>query len=120
MNCRENLHCCEDSGVKNVLGFRYITSGKGDFSGEELRTVKGEGITGFVNSHLGTQISGMGGYNEQFGRVKELDLLAHAFMATVGVARGLERRRTRRSGAASSSRRRSCASATGARASTTR
>ena len=69
MNCRENLHFCEDSGVKNVLGFRYITSGKGDFSGEELRTVKGEGITGFVNSHLGTQISGVGGYNEQFGRV---------------------------------------------------
>ena len=106
--------------MKNVLGFRYITSGKGDFSGEELRTVKGEGITGFVNSHLGTQIAGVGGYNEQFGRVKELDMLAREFMATVATGRGLDRRRTRTSGAASSSRRRGCESATRVRASTTR
>ena len=84
MNCRDNIHFCEDAGIKAVLGFRYIARG------EELRTVKGDGITSFVNRHLGTQISGMGGFNEQFGRVDVLDALARRFIATVPVKEGCE------------------------------
>ncbi|KAK8811059.1 hypothetical protein WA556_004201 [Blastocystis sp. ATCC 50177/Nand II] len=86
MNCRDNIHFCEDAGIKAVLGFRYIARGAKSFDGEELRTVKGDGITSFVNRHLGTQISGMGGFNEQFGRVDVLDALARRFIATEDVA----------------------------------
>ena len=90
MNCRDNIHFCEDAGIKAVLGFRYIARGAKSFDGEELRTVKGDGITSFVNRHLGTQISGMGGFNEQFGRVDVLDALARRFIATVPVKEGCE------------------------------
>lgn len=90
MNCRDNIHFCEDAGIKAVLGFRYIARGAKSFDGEELRTVKGDGITSFVNRHLGTQISGMGGFNEQFGRVDALDALARRFIATVPMKEGCE------------------------------
>lgn len=90
MNCHDNFHFCEDAGIKNVLGFRYVTRGKSSFGEEELQTVKGDGITNLVNRHLGTQVSGMGGYNEQFGRVDVLDTLARRFINTVKSAGGRE------------------------------
>lgn len=77
-------------GHQGGAGLRYLCRGAKSFDGEELRTVKGDGITSFVNRHLGTQISGMGGFNEQFGRVDVLDALARRFIATVPVKEGCE------------------------------
>ena len=50
-----------------------------------MKSLRGERIADFVNRHIGTNVSGMGGMNERFGRVKELDRMAHQFMETVSL-----------------------------------
>ena len=82
-NCEAKMNFCKSLEIESVLEFRYIPAKDADYDGEILKSLRGERIADFVNRHIGTQVSGMGGMNERFGRVKELDLLAHHFMETV-------------------------------------
>ena len=53
------------------------------FDGEQLKSIHGEGMTSYLNRHLHTNINGMAGMNQRYGRSKALDKLAHRFMNTV-------------------------------------
>ena len=77
------MNFCKSLEVDTVLQFKFIPAKGTEYDGEQLRSLRGEKIADFVNRHIGTQISGVGGMNERFGRVKELDVLAHRFMENV-------------------------------------
>lgn len=85
-NCENKINFCKSLELDAVLEFKFIPAQGSSYDGEELRSLRGERIADFVNRHIGTQVSGMGGMNERFGRVKELDILAHHFMETVQFA----------------------------------
>lgn len=82
-NCGKASRFCSLRGVKNVLEFKFIPAEGNEYDGEELKSLRGERITDFMNRHIGTNISGIGGLNEMYGRSKELDSIAHQFMETV-------------------------------------
>lgn len=71
-------------GINSVLEYRFYPAKGNEFDGEQLKSIHGEGMTSYLNRHLHTNINGMAGMNERFGRSKSLDKLAHRFMNTVG------------------------------------
>lgn len=77
------MNFCKSLEIDTVLEFKFIPAQGTEYDGEVLKSLRGERIADFVNRHIGSQVSGMGGMNERFGRVKDLDLLAHHFMETV-------------------------------------
>lgn len=77
------MNFCKSLEIDTVLEFKFIPAQGTEYDGEVLKSLRGERIADFVNRHIGSQVSGMGGMNERFGRVKDLDLLAHRFMETV-------------------------------------
>lgn len=77
------MNFCKSLEIDTVLEFKFIPGQGTEYDGEVLKSLRGERIADFVNRHIGSQVSGMGGMNERFGRVKDLDLLAHRFMETV-------------------------------------
>ena len=80
-----------------MLEYRFFPAKGNEFDGEILKSLRGEGMTAYLNRHLHTNINGMAGMNERYGRTKRLDVLAHRFMNTVAVLGWIDRRTTRRS-----------------------
>ena len=88
---------CQNLGIKSVLEYRFFPAKGNEFDGEILKSLRGEGMTSYLNRHLHTNINGMAGMNERYGRSKQLDVLAHRFMNTVAVLLCIDCRTTRRS-----------------------
>lgn len=58
-----------------------ITYANKDFAEEvPFTSVRGENIIGFMNDVCGTRYLSNGHYDEEYGRIRELDMLAHKFM----------------------------------------
>ena len=79
LDCSDCLSFCRSKGVENVLGYRFEPAAGTVFDGEQLKSIYGQDITDYVNRHIGTDISLLGGMDENYGRVKTLDKLASAF-----------------------------------------
>ena len=83
VHCGHDVHFCRSKNVSAVLEFKFNPAKGNSYDGEELKSLRGEKITDFMNRHCGTRVSGMGGMNEMYGRANELDILAHQFMEKV-------------------------------------
>lgn len=82
-NCQNSVTFCNSLGIESVLEYRFYPAKDNDFDGEQLKSIHGEGMTSYLNRHLHTNINGMAGMNQRYGRSKTLDKLAHRFMNTV-------------------------------------
>ena len=111
MNCMEDATLCREKNILSMPTFTFYPGNGVAFDGQQLETTRGEGIVRYLNGILGladgsssppdTHVSPKGGFDEQFGRHHELDLLAHRFMMNVATGGCLEGRKTPTSAAAS-------------------
>ncbi|KAM7459183.1 hypothetical protein BLSTO_00087 [Blastocystis sp. subtype 1] len=81
LNCNGHSDFCTEKKVKTIPTFTFYPHKDLAFDGKQLETKRGEGIVLYLNEKLGTQVDPKGGFNEQYGREKELDRLARLFIA---------------------------------------
>ena len=80
MDCSHYGDLCNANSVSHYPTFRLNRADK-DFADEiSLISAHGENIIGFMNEVCNTRYLSSGHYDEQYGRILELDILAHQFM----------------------------------------
>lgn len=80
MDCSIHSNLCKINKVSIFPTFR-ITYANKEFAEEvPFKSERGENIIGFMNTVCGTRYLSNGHYDEDYGRLTELDVLAHQFM----------------------------------------
>lgn len=83
VDCSLHPDLCKAHSISKVPSFRIKYATKEFAEDVALTSIHGENIVGFMNDVCGTRLLSNGHYDENYGRVTELDVLAHQFMATV-------------------------------------
>lgn len=85
VDCSLHPDLCKVHTIDSVPSFRLKPANK-EFAEEiSLQSVHGENIIGTMNEICGTRYLSSGHYDEDYGRITELDVMAHQFMMKVYV-----------------------------------